>query len=81
MNHSGYANPAYDALLERAAMEFDPAERAKIMQESERMLLEDMPVIPIYFYVSKHLVKPWVGGRQPNIMDHHHLKDFYILQH
>ena len=31
MNHSGYANPAYDALLERAAMESDPVERAKIM--------------------------------------------------
>lgn len=81
MNHSGYASPAYDALLERAAMEADPGQRARIMEEAERLLLEDMPIIPVYFYVSKHLVKPWVGGRQPNIMDHHHLKDFYILKH
>jgi len=81
MNHSGYASPAYDALLERAAMESDPVARAKVMEESERLLLADMPVIPLYFYVSKHLVKPWVGGRQTNIMDHHHLKDFYILKH
>lgn len=81
MNHSGYASPAYDALLERAAMESDPVARAKVLEESERLLLADMPVIPLYFYVSKHLVKPWVGGRQTNIMDHHHLKDFYILKH
>lgn len=81
MNHSGYASNSYDALLEAAAMESDAVERARIIQESERVLLEDMPVIPIYFYVSKHLVKPWVGGRQPNIMDHHHVKDFYILKH
>ena len=81
MNNSGYANPAYDALLERAAMEGDPVERAKIMEESERLLLADLPVIPIYFYVSKHLIKPWVGGHQSNIMDHHHLKDLYILKH
>jgi oligopeptide transport system substrate-binding protein len=40
-----------------------------------------MPIIPLYFYVSKHLVKPWVGGYQPNIMDHHHTRDQYILRH
>ena len=51
------------------------------MEEAERILLDDMPLIPIYFYVSKHLVKPWVGGWEPNIMDHHYTKNFYILQH
>ncbi len=40
-----------------------------------------MPLIPLYFYVSKRLVKPWVGGFTPNIMDHHHSKDLYILEH
>ena len=40
-----------------------------------------MPIIPIYFYVSKHLVKPWVGGYDSNIMDHHYSKDLYILKH
>ena len=45
------------------------------------MLLEDLPIIPIYFYVSKHLVKPWVGGWEPNIMDHHYTKDLHILKH
>ena len=51
------------------------------MQKAERVLLEDMPVIPIYFYVSKHLVKPWVGGFHSNIMDHHYSKHLYILSH
>ena len=81
MNHSGYANTDYDEKLEHAATQSNPQDRAKIMAQSERILLEDMPVIPVYYYVSKHLVKPWVGGRQPNIMDHHHLKDFFILKH
>jgi len=81
MNHSGYANPRYDALIERAAGEADPAARADMLEQAERILLQDMPIIPIYFYVSKHLVKQWVGGREPNIMDHHYTKNFYILEH
>lgn len=81
MNHPGYVNPRYDELIERSAAEEDPATRAAVLQQAEQLLLEDMPIIPIYFYVSKHLVKRWVGGRQPNIMDHHYTKNFYILKH
>ena len=52
-----------------------------IKRGSEELLLEDLPIIPIYFYVSTHLVRPWVGGREPNIMDHHYTKNLYILKH
>jgi len=38
-------------------------------------------VIPIYYYVTKRLLKPWVGGYQDNIMDHHYSKNQYILKH
>jgi oligopeptide transport system substrate-binding protein len=40
-----------------------------------------MPILPIYTYVTARMVKPWVGGYQSNIMDHHPHKDFYILKH
>jgi len=81
MNHSGYASPAYDALIDSAAQEQDADLRAATLARAEAQLLEDMPIIPVYFYVSKHLVKNWVGGRRPNIMDHHYTKHFYILEH
>ena len=42
--------------------------------------LNDLPIIPIYVYVSKHLVKPWVGGYTANIMDHHYSKNLSIVQ-
>jgi oligopeptide transport system substrate-binding protein len=51
------------------------------MQDAEQILLEEAPLMPVYFYVSKHLVKPWVGGFVPNIMDHVYTKDLYILKH
>lgn len=80
-NDSGYASAVYDDLLDRAARELDADKRIALLEEAERVLLEDLPIIPIYFYVSKHLVKPWVGGWTPNVMDRHPKKHFYILSH
>lgn len=80
-NDSGWVNERYDRLLDNAARELDPAKRARLLEEAERILLDEMPIIPLYFYVSKHLVKPWVGGFVPNIMDHTYTKDLFILQH
>lgn len=81
LNGSGYSSPGYDLLIDRAAVQGDPTERIRLLEEAERILLDDMPIIPIYFYVSKHLVKPWVGGYEANIMDHHYTKHLYILKH
>jgi oligopeptide transport system substrate-binding protein len=81
LNDSGYANPEYDALVEAAAQEGNLERRAVLLQQAEAQLLEDMPILPLYFYVTSRLVKPWVGGYEPNIMDHHRSKNFYILKH
>ena len=80
-NDSGFANEEYDALLNAAAVEPDMQKRAALMEAAERLMLKEQPIIPIYFYVNKHLIKPWVGGFKPNIMDHHYTKNLYILKH
>jgi len=77
-NDSGYSNPRVDALLAKASRETDLKKRAVFMQEAEQIILQDMPVIPIYFYVSKHLIKPRVQGFTPNIMDHVYTKDLFL---
>lgn len=81
LNNTGFDNAAYDAALKRASLENDLGERARHLQAAERLLLEDMPIIPLYFYVTTTLVKPWVQGFQPNIMDHHRAQYFSILKH
>ena len=80
LNDEGYANPEYDALLERSTLEQDPAARFRLMRQAEAIAVKDQPVIPLYGYVSKHLVKPRVGGWTPNILDHHYSKDLYLLE-
>jgi oligopeptide transport system substrate-binding protein len=81
LNDMAYDNPRYDDLLARASREADPAVRMGLLEEAERVMLDDMPILPIYFYVTKKVVKPWVGGYQDNIMDHHHTRHFRILKH
>jgi oligopeptide transport system substrate-binding protein len=80
-NDSGYSNPEYDRLLDEAQAELDLGRRAALLEEAERIMLADMPIIPLYYYVSTHMIKPWVQGRQHNIMDHDWHKDFYVLKH
>ena len=81
MNDMAYNNPHYDELVARAAQETDSAARMALLEEAERVMLDDMPVLPIYFYVTKRVVKPWVAGYADNIMDYHHTRDFRILKH
>ena len=70
-NLTGYANPAYDALLARSAASAAPAERLDLLQQAERLMLNDAPLMPIYFYVSKHLIRPEVHGWHDNVLDIH----------
>jgi oligopeptide transport system substrate-binding protein len=80
LNDTGYASAPYDALVDQAAAEPDVARRRALLEQAERVLLEDLPLLPLYFYVSKHLVKPAVTGWQPNIMDHHYSRYFRITR-
>ncbi len=78
LNGTGYANPNYDALVDAASVEADLEKRRELLQQAERLLLVDQPLIPVYFYVSKRMVKPYVKGYQGNIMNHHASKDLWI---
>ncbi len=81
LNDSGYVNARYDELIDLAAREIDLERRAEYLEEAERVLLEDLPIMPLYFYATTRLVKPWVAGLGQNIMNHHHSKDLRILAH
>ncbi|HNP65214.1 MAG TPA: peptide ABC transporter substrate-binding protein [Woeseiaceae bacterium] len=71
-NDPGYSSKEFDKLMMRASKQVDPDLRRAYLEEAERVLLEDHPVIPIYFYVSKHLVSPRVEGWGDNFLDYHY---------
>lgn len=55
-NHTGYANPEYDALLDAARQEVDPVAREQIFVQLEFMLKEDLPIIPLYWLYEDYAV-------------------------
>ena len=71
-NMPRYESQEFDSQMQRAAGQVDPYHRRLSLEEAERVLLSDHPVIPLYFYVSKHLVSPKVIGWEDNVLDYHY---------
>ncbi len=78
-NSPGYANEIFDSLMRRAARQQDLDRRRLYLEEAERVLLADHAVIPLYFYVSKHLVRPNVRGWQDNVLDYHYSRHLSLV--
>jgi ABC-type oligopeptide transport system substrate-binding subunit len=79
INLPRYDSGAYDAALE-AASRAAGAERDAHLAAAERQLLEDVPLIPLYFYVSKHLVAPRVSGWYDNVMNVTYSRDLSLAE-
>ena len=71
-NTPHYRSEDYDGLMDKANDQLDPTGRRLYLEEAERQLLTDHPVIPLYFYVGKHLVRPEVRGWQDNTLNYHY---------
>lgn len=78
LNATGYQSARFDHLQRRAAHMPASPERTRVMQDAERQLLADNPVIPIYFYTSKTLIKPYVQGFEGNALGAYYSKDLAI---
>lgn len=70
-NYRSYADPALDALLKQAAVEADAARRRQMLRDAERMAMDDMAAIPLYWPVSRNLVSPAITGFIANVRDVH----------
>ncbi len=72
-NSTGWANADFDRLLKEAAAESDAEKRMQLLADAEAIWIDEMPVIPLYFYVSVNLVKSHVKGFFPSLQDLHPL--------
>ena len=58
-NDRGYKSSDFDAMLLKASLERDPAERLRILQDTERFLVEEaMPFLPVYHYSMTYMFDP-----------------------
>ena len=71
-NQTNWSNQQYDELIE-SAKTLRGDERLKALSDAEKILMEEQPIIPIYYYVSKNMVSDRVKGFSANIQDVHPL--------
>lgn len=71
-NLTAYRNDVVDGLLQKAATEVDLDVRRGYLQQAERLSLADHPIIPLYFYVTKHLVAADIEGWEPMPLNYHY---------
>lgn len=79
-NMTRYSNELVDDLMVSAGKTQDSVTRRQLLEYTERLVLDDHPVIPIYFYVSKHLVKPTVKGWTENMLNIHSSQHLELVQ-
>jgi oligopeptide transport system substrate-binding protein len=78
LNMTGWTNKHYDQALENAQKTDVVSDRWKYFQTCEDLLAEEVPILPLYFYVHLTLRHPTVRGWHPTLLDHHPYKYVYL---
>jgi oligopeptide transport system substrate-binding protein len=77
-NQTGWSNAEYDRLIAEASRTGDQAVRYAAFQKAEAILLDEAPILPVYFYTHAFLIRPNVKGWYPTILDHHPYKYVHL---
>ncbi|NNJ64299.1 MAG: peptide ABC transporter substrate-binding protein [Xanthomonadales bacterium] len=70
LNATFFSSAAFDQSMTSAGLAAART-RLSVLRQAEAELMQDMPVIPLYYYVSRHLVRPEVAGFVDNVRDVH----------
>jgi oligopeptide transport system substrate-binding protein len=76
-NDPGYTSSEFNNLIDSARIEPNPDKRILLLEKSEEVLLNDYPIIPVYFYTARRLVKPYVGGAEISSLNHTYSKHLF----
>jgi oligopeptide transport system substrate-binding protein len=77
-NETGWSNREYDRLCALASNTGDQAVRYAAYQKAESILMDEMPILPIYYYTRPRLIRPSVKGWYPNLLDQPNYKSLYL---
>ena len=68
-NYTRYKNPQFDQIFERALSETNDSIRYQLYRKADQVMIEDAPVVPLWYDEVIHLVQPSVQGFQPNALN------------
>ncbi|MES2596828.1 MAG: peptide ABC transporter substrate-binding protein [Verrucomicrobiota bacterium] len=70
-NQTGWSSKRYDELMQSSLREPDLTKRLGMLKEAETILLDELPVLPIYWYVRNFLLRPEVKGLKSSLLEHY----------
>ncbi len=73
-NYTRFSSKTYDRLYEKARRETDPAKRAAIYAEMNAHLIDQAPIVVLYYDQVLRFTQPNITGIEPNAMNHLVLK-------
>lgn len=73
-NDTGWSNTRYDALIGQAFRSKTEEEHFSILLEAENILMEELPIAPLYWYTRVYLKDPRLQGWSPKLLDNHPYK-------
>ncbi len=77
-NNTNWSNAEYDRLLHAALAAKTDAERYALYQQMDAILVNELPVIPIYYYTKVAARSPKIKGLYPTLLDNHPYKYIYL---
>lgn len=73
-NDTGWENEEFKALIDKSATISDSAERLDVLKQAEALMMEEMPVIPLYYYTNNSVCKDHVKNMHPDPLGNINLK-------
>lgn len=77
-NFGRWHSEQYAGLLESAAQQTDPQLRRATLQQAEFLMLQEYPLLPVYFYVTRRLVQPNIAAPAINPMNRTYSRYFSV---
>jgi len=68
-NYTRYNNPEFDALFERALAETNDSLRYKLYRQADQVVINDSPVVPLWYDEWIHFVQPNITGFESNSLN------------
>lgn len=78
-NNTGYGNARYDTLVNQAAVNPDLPSRFSQLKEAETLLLDEAPIIPLYWRVHYYLQSPQVKNFRASVLEHRAYKAIEVI--
>ena len=76
-NDCGFSNAEYDNLINDAKVEIDLTKRTEMLRKAEDILMDEMPIVPIYYYTTVMGWKENVKGIQVSVLGNVYLQGAY----